>query len=439
MFADRLIFSAILTHSLDPFPVCTRLEHMRLSLAMWPALCLLGGQPNICVGAVAPGSSAKAYHASTQYLEEYGTLYDHLSMLSDHERMRSYHDAIHLNAESQFKGKVVLDVGTGTGVLAIWAAQAGARRVFAVEGTSVANHAETMAKAHGFDGVIEVLRGRMEDVQLPEPVDVIISEWMGYFLLRESMIQSVIYARDRWLKPDGVMYPSSARLLLSTLQDKRFINERELDSAEALQTWDASAQEMQSAYGLDFTALSKAYREENHAYTYRQVWQGRVPGRHVARYEVELLRIDMHNATKETLFGWSRRVTLEGVSSAQGLVGYFDVRFCGNEVAPADRCIELTTTPHAPPTHWGQSALLFDPVPQSNTFTVGLTSCSRSQHDLNFTVSYDDTHASYSISSDFRGYQELGDTNANANTAEETGRHNADNSLAADTHQRSKL
>ena len=61
------------------------------------------------------------------------------------------------------------------------------------------------------------------------------------------MIQSVIFARDRWLKPDGVMYPSSARLLLASLQDKRFIEERELDSQEALRTWDASAEEMQAA------------------------------------------------------------------------------------------------------------------------------------------------------------------------------------------------
>lgn len=207
---------------------------MRLPLATWPALCLLAPQPTRCAESVASEPSAKAYHASDQYLEEYGTLYDHLGMLSDHERMRGYHDAIRLNAESHFKGKVVLDVGTGTGVLAIWAAQAGARRVFAVEGTSVAQHAETMAKAHGFGSVIEVLRGRMEDVQLPEPVDVIVSEWMGYFLLRESMIQSVIFARDRWLRPGGVMYPSSARLLLASLQDKRFIDERELDSEEAL-------------------------------------------------------------------------------------------------------------------------------------------------------------------------------------------------------------
>ena len=162
---------------------------MRVPLATWPALCLLAPQPSRCAEPVAAEPSAKPYFASDQYLEEYGTLYDHLGMLSDHERMRAYHDAIRLNP-SHFKDKVVLDVGTGTGVLAIWAAQAGARRVFAVEGTSVALHAETMAKAHGFGGVIEVLRGRMEDVQLPEPVDVIVSEWMGYFLLRESMIQA---------------------------------------------------------------------------------------------------------------------------------------------------------------------------------------------------------------------------------------------------------
>jgi len=41
-----------------------------------------------------------------------------------------------------------------------------------------------------------------------EEVDIIISEWMGYFLLFEGMLHSVIYARDRFLKPDGVMFPS---------------------------------------------------------------------------------------------------------------------------------------------------------------------------------------------------------------------------------------
>ena len=97
---------------------------MRLPLATWPALCLLAPQPSRCAEPVASEPSAKPYFASKEYLDEYGTLYDHLGMLSDHERMRGYHDAIRLNP-SHFKDKVVLDVGTGTGVLAIWAAQAG--------------------------------------------------------------------------------------------------------------------------------------------------------------------------------------------------------------------------------------------------------------------------------------------------------------------------
>lgn len=130
--------------------------------------------------------------------------------------------------------KVVLDVGTGSGILAIWSAQAGARKVYAVEATNMAEHARELVKANNVQDVVEVIQGSMEDIQLPEKglaflrfsklssnsvfvlvsclfdmywcaVDVIISEWMGYFLLRESMFDSVICARDRWLKPTGVM------------------------------------------------------------------------------------------------------------------------------------------------------------------------------------------------------------------------------------------
>ena len=81
------------------------------------------------------------------YFSEYANLYDHIGMLQDHERMAAYHDAIKLNAARHFKDKVVLDVGAGTGVLSIWAAKAGARKVYAVEGTAVARHAEALVAA----------------------------------------------------------------------------------------------------------------------------------------------------------------------------------------------------------------------------------------------------------------------------------------------------
>ena len=157
-------------------------------------------------------------------------------MLRDMERMSAYHDAIKTNAAKHFRGKVVLDIGTGTGILAIWAAQAGARAVYAVEATGVAAHAETMVAAHGLSGVVTVLRGTMEELELPEHVDVIVSEWMGYFLLRESMVQSVLYARDRWLKPGGLMYPATARIMLHQLEDANFVANREDETACAAPT-----------------------------------------------------------------------------------------------------------------------------------------------------------------------------------------------------------
>ena len=63
--------------------------------------------------------------------------------------------------------------------------------------------------------VVTVIQGTMESIDLPEKVDIIISEWMGYFLLRESMLDTVLHARDRFLKPGGALYPSHARLYMA--------------------------------------------------------------------------------------------------------------------------------------------------------------------------------------------------------------------------------
>ena len=130
--------------------------------------------------------------------------------------MDAYRNAITRNPGC-FQGKVVLDVGAGSGVLSIWAAMAGARKVYAVEATSMAQHARRLVQQNGFQDVIVVLEGYMEKQELPEKVDIILSEWMGYFLLREAMFDSVLAARDLWLKPGGAMYPSHADLRMAPL------------------------------------------------------------------------------------------------------------------------------------------------------------------------------------------------------------------------------
>jgi protein arginine N-methyltransferase 3 len=112
----------------------------------------------------------------------------------------------------------VLDVGCGTGILSLFAARSGAKRVFAVDASDIAEKAEKIVKANGLDNIITVIRGKVEDITLPDgvqQVDVIISEWMGYALLYESMLDSVLRARDRFLRPEGVMAPSQCQMMLA--------------------------------------------------------------------------------------------------------------------------------------------------------------------------------------------------------------------------------
>lgn len=59
-----------------------------------------------------------------------------------------------------------------------------------------------------------------------ERVDIIISEWMGYFLLYESMFDSVMYARDKWLSPDGLMFPDKATMMIAGLDDEDYYNKK---------------------------------------------------------------------------------------------------------------------------------------------------------------------------------------------------------------------
>ena len=91
------------------------------------------------------GGDAEKASDFANYFCSYAFLYHQKQMLMDNVRMRAYHNAIMMN-KSLFEGKVVLDVGTGSGVLAIWAAQAGAAKVYAVEFTDMAIHAHFDAR-----------------------------------------------------------------------------------------------------------------------------------------------------------------------------------------------------------------------------------------------------------------------------------------------------
>ncbi|KAJ2919153.1 hypothetical protein MD484_g1262, partial [Candolleomyces efflorescens] len=152
----------------------------------------------------------------------------HAVMINDQVRTASYAQFI-LTNPSLFRDAVVLDVGCGTGILSLFAARSGAKKVIAVDASDIVERAKKIVKVNGFEETISVVRGKVEDVTLPDgitQVDIIISEWMGYALLYESMLDSVLVARDRFLKPGGVMAPSQTKMLLALCNAKEIHKDR---------------------------------------------------------------------------------------------------------------------------------------------------------------------------------------------------------------------
>jgi len=159
------------------------------------------------------------------YFHSYDDVESHRLMLRDTERVETYRRAIEAHKD-ELQGAAIVDVGAGTGFLACLVAKiAWPRVVYAVEASGVAEYARQIVDNNGLSGVVRVIRSRMEEAGLPERVDAVISEWMGFHLLHESMLDSVLCARDRFLKQGGMMLPGIARLYASPVSMDRFCQE----------------------------------------------------------------------------------------------------------------------------------------------------------------------------------------------------------------------
>jgi protein arginine N-methyltransferase 1 len=182
------------------------------------------------------------------YFDSYAHHAIHEEMLKDQVRTRTYQMAIQNNAHL-FEDKIVLDVGCGTGILSMFAVQAGARHVYAVDYSSIIEQARQIIERNGFSQSITLLQAKIEEVELPvQKVDIIISEWMGYCLLYESMLDTVLFARDKWLVPNGIIFPDKAVMYICALEDAQVKNDR-------IDFWD-------NVYGFDMTPIKEiAIRE----------------------------------------------------------------------------------------------------------------------------------------------------------------------------------
>lgn len=141
----------------------------------------------------------------------------HLTMLSDGKRLKAYRQAL---KKAIIPGKsIVVDIGTGTGILAMMAAKLGAKKVYAIEATSISNIAETLISNNGLSQKIEVIRGYSTNISLPEKADIVVSETLGFTGFEEKIIEIFADAKDRLARKGAVLIPNTVSLFLVPVSD----------------------------------------------------------------------------------------------------------------------------------------------------------------------------------------------------------------------------
>lgn len=185
------------------------------------------------------------------------------------------------------------------------------------------------------------IRGKMEYMNgsdIPQ-VDIIISEWMGYGLLYESMLDSVLFARDHFLRPDGLMVPSFARLHIAPVQDQEY-------AADKVNYWS-------DVYGFNMSAMASQI--------YRNAIMHDIPQDAVVGSSSTFLNLNLHTCTKLDL-EFTKQFEILLTKDIENLTGFgvwFTVEF--DVPGALNAHSSLTTSPFEPSTHWLQTYLMIDP------------------------------------------------------------------------------
>lgn len=188
------------------------------------------------------------------------------------------------------------------------------------------------------------------------------------------MLDSVLHARDKWLRPGGMLFPSHATLHLAPIVSEEHEQKVEQYDDE-LDSWEYFVQRMQRAYGVDFRVLSDRFENEQRKYFLQTArWADVKPGALLAE-PCALVTLDLSTVTVEKLktlnctfeFQISEEKLalqdFDGPGELQAFCGWFDVDFRGSSEQPAAIPIKLTTQPveHAS-THWGQQVFHVHPA-----------------------------------------------------------------------------
>lgn len=245
----------------------------------------------------------------------------HKMIITDKVRTGAYQKAI---LETVKEGDVVVDLGTGSGILAFFACQAGARRVYAIEKEEIIEVAKVIARSNGLKKRIVFIKDVSTEVILPEKVDVIVSELIGYFAIEENLLHFIPDARDRFLKAKGALIPSSIEMILAPVEAPDIC--KQIDFCT------------ENVYGVNFLPVRDI--TINHLY----VDIGPVNPKGYLSTPLSIKKIDFYKAEGEIHLDSTVSFEAKRPGTLHGLVGWFEAQLSKN--------IILSTAPDKPATHW---------------------------------------------------------------------------------------
>jgi len=261
----------------------------------------------------------------------YSTIQDHRLMIFDELRNTYYSAAIKKAVDQE---SVVLDLGAGLGLHGLIAACAGARKVYLVEPALIIDVAKQLVIANDLTGQVDCFTDKIEEIELPGKVDVIISVFTGNFLLTEDLLPSLFYARDKYLNTGGRLIPDRATMDVVPVCALEYY-------VEHIDCWSSSS------HGVDFD-LARGFAANS-------IYHDGPENREVEFLSepAELLELDFMTVTEASCRSQTQvEIGKEGL--CHGWLGWFRLHL-------GDKW--LSTSPLGKQTHWRQVFLpLSEPI-----------------------------------------------------------------------------
>ena len=279
------------------------------------------------------------YFSEEEYTKKIGVIQEgnnyllpseiYTSIFEEHICTLSFKAAIEINSEF-FEDKKVLVINNGIGLYSLFCARAGAKKVYSLEpNKTLYKFQKKIVQLNGYQKIIEVHNCDVDDIFNIEKVDIIVCEFMGNFLFSYSLIRKVIYARDKFLVKDGLIFPDRATLYLCGIQDEEFKKNK-------FQMWD-------NVYNVNMSFVKNESLKEPLIDTFNK--------KNILSNIYPIYVVDMYKIKENDInFTSNFELAFHKSDCLSALAGWFDVEF-----SKTPNTIKFTTSPFNQFTKWKQT------------------------------------------------------------------------------------